>query len=297
MPERYVITGASGKLGRRTAELALQRSPPGRLILVTRNPAALADLAARGVDVRFGDFSVPESLSAAFAGATRLLLVSTADLERRAEQHRVAIAAAVAAGVRQLIYTSIVSPEPPNPAVVAPSHYATERALAESGQSFTVLRNSLYADFQLPEAVRALETGTLAHNRGSGRIAYVTREDCAAVAAAVLTSDGHEGRVYDVTGPEAFTANELAALYAELGDRPVEPIELTDAELVARLVGSSDRDAHMRYGAELVASFGRAMRDGYFASCTQTVEQITGRPARALRAVLAAGLRSAREKA
>jgi NAD(P)H dehydrogenase (quinone) len=297
MPERYVITGASGKLGRRTAELALQRSPPGRLILVTRNPAALADLAARGVDVRFGDFSVPESLSAAFAGATRLLLVSTADLERRAEQHRAAIAAAVAAGVRQLIYTSIVSPEPPNPAVVAPSHYATERALAESGQSFTVLRNSLYADFQLPEAVRALETGTLAHNRGSGRIAYVTREDCAAVAAAVLTSDGHEGRVYDVTGPEAFTANELAALYAELGDRPVEPIELTDAELVARLVGSSDRDAHMRYGAELVASFGRAMRDGYFASCTQTVEQITGRPARALRAVLAAGLRSAREKA
>ena len=175
---RLVLTGASGKLGRRTAELTLRMCTPDGLILVTRSPAAFADLAARGVDVRFGDFSAPGSLRAAFAGGELLLLISTTDVARRSEQHRAAIDAAVDARVGRVIYTSVVSPEPPNPAIIAPSHHFTERALADSGMAFTVLRNSLYADFQVPEAARAIETGTLVHNRGDGRVAtYVARED------------------------------------------------------------------------------------------------------------------------
>ena len=293
---RLVLTGASGKLGRRTAELTLQMCTPDRLILVTRSPAALADLAARGVDVRFGDFAAPESLRAAFAGGERLLLISTTDLAQRSEQHRAAIDAAVDARVGHVVYTSVVSPEPPNPAVIAPSHHFTERALADSGMAFTVLRNSLYADFQVPEAARAIETGTLVHNRGDGRVAYVAREDCAAVAAAVLTGEGHEGSVYDVTGPQAWSAPELAELYGELGDRKVEAVALDDAAFVAGLVGTGDHDAHMRYGAELVASFGRSIRGGYMASCSETVAKLTGRPAQTLREVLEAQLRLAQER-
>ncbi len=130
-----------------------------------------------------------------------MLLISGTDLEVRIEQHRAAIQAAAAAGVRHVVYTSGLNPEPPNPAVTSPSHYATEQALAESGLSWTVLRDSLYSEYQVPEALQSVASGTLTHNRGDGRVAYVSRDDCAAVAAAVLTGSGHEGRVYDVTGP------------------------------------------------------------------------------------------------
>jgi len=280
---RLIVTGASGQLARRTTELALERG--AELVLVTRTPDAVADLAA---EVRFGDFDEPDSLVQAFAGGERMLLVSATDLERRIEQHRAAIAAARDAGLRHVVYTSGLAPEPPNPAVVAPSHHATELALRESGLAWTILRNSLYAEYQAPEAATALESGRLVHNRGDGRVAYVSREDCAAVAAAVLTGSGHEGRVYDVTGPEPLDAADLAALYGELGGRPVENVALDDEAFVAGLVGGAAGDDHMRYGAELVASFGRSIREGYMSSCTDAVETLTGRPPRTLREVLEA---------
>ena len=246
----------------------------------------MADLAAPGVDVRFGDFDDPSSLEAAFAGGERLLLISATELERRVEQHAAAIRAAASAGVRQIVYTSVLSPGPPNPALIAPSHHAAERALAASGLRWTVLRNSLYAEYQVPEAEAALASGTLTHNRGDGRVAYVSREDCAAVAVAVLTTEGHEGAVYDVTGPQAFTADELAALYGEVGGRPVRAVAVDDERFVAGLAGEAGADDHLRYGAELVASLGRSIREGFLASCTDTVARLTGRPARTLRAAL-----------
>ena len=291
--KRLLITGGSGQLGRRAAEFALEKCPPERLILVTRNLEALADLRARGADVRFGDFGDPPSLRKAFAGGERMLLVSTTDLGRRVAQHRAAIDAAVAAGVGHVIYTSVLSPAPPNPGVIAPSHHFTEKALADSGMSWTVLRNSLYADYQVPEAVSAIEAGKLVHNRGTGRIAYVAREDCAAVASAVLTADAHADAVYDVTGPHSYDAAELAALYGELGGRRVEAVALDDAAFIASIVGAAGDDDHARYGAELVASLGRSIREGYLASCTDRVAEFTGRPARTLRQVLEGKLNSA----
>lgn len=284
---KIAITGGSGQLARRVAELVLAQAVPDDVTLTTRTPAALAALAERGITVRQADFAAPETLREAFAGAERLLLVSATDLERRTAQHRAALEAAKAAGVRHVIYTSGLKPAPPNPAVVAPSHYATEQALMQSGLEWTVLRNSLYADYQLPEAEKALKTGLLVHNRGRGTVAYVAREDCAAAAAAVLLQSGHARAVYDITGRKAFTADELAALYSELGGKPVRARALDDAEFIATLVGDATGDDHLRYGAELVASFGRSIREGYMDSCTDAVEKLTGRAPRALEDVLA----------
>jgi len=286
-----LITGASGQIARRAAAFAIERFQPERLILVTRNPEAVADLAAQGAEVRFGDFADPAGLRPAFAGAERMLLISNTDLARRNEQHSAAVDAAAAAGVKHVIYTSIVGADPANPAVVAPGHYFTEQALARSGMKWTFLRNSLYADYQVPEALRAIEARKFVHNRGTGRIAYVARDDCAAVAATVLMTDGHDGAVYDVTGPQAYDAEELAALYSELGGHKVEVVALDDAAFVAGIVAARSGDDHARYGAELVASFGRAIREGYMASCTDVVGKITGRPARSLREVLEAKLK------
>jgi NAD(P)H dehydrogenase (quinone) len=243
----------------------------------------------RGAEVRFGDFDRPETLADAFAGGERLLLVSTSALDGRDEQHRGAIRAAAAAGVGHVVYTSCLSPAPPNAAAIAPSHHATEEALAASGLAWTALRNSLYAEYQAPEAASSLASGRLVHNRGEGRVAYVSREDCAAVAAAVLGEGKPEG-VVDVTGPEPFSATDLAALYAELGGSPVEAVALDDDAFLRGHVGDAGEDDHLRYGAELVATFGRSIREGYMASCTDTVERLAGRPPRPLREVLEAAL-------
>ncbi|MGN6870602.1 MAG: NAD(P)H-binding protein [Solirubrobacteraceae bacterium] len=283
MNGRPLVSGASGQLGRLTAELLLAAG--AEPILVTRTPEAVADL---GCETRFGDYGMPASLRDAYGGAERLLLISGSDLQTRTEQHRAAIAAAAAAGVRHVIYTSGLNPEPPNPAVISPSHHATEQALGTGGLAWTVLRDSLYSEYQVPEARQAIAAGTLTHNRGDGQIAYVSREDCAAVAAAVLTGSGHEGRVYDVTGPELFTARELATLYGELGGGEVRDDALDDdafTELLAGAFGGSDEE-HARYGAELVASFGRSIREGYMASRSDVVQRLTGRPPRTLRTVL-----------
>jgi NAD(P)H dehydrogenase (quinone) len=286
---RLVISGASGQLARRAAELVLAAVPAEDLILTTRRPATLADLAARGVAVRGADFAAPATLRAAFAGGERLLLVSATDLDKRTAQHEAAIAAAKLAGVRHIVYTSGLKPAPPNPAVVAPSHYATEQALARSGLAWTVLRNSLYADYQLPEATQALKTGELVHNRGKGTVAYVAREDCAAAAAAVLLQSGHERVVYEITGAESFGADDLAALYSKAGGRPVRARALDDAAFVATLVGdAAATDDHRRYGAELVASFGRSIREGYMDSRTDAVATLTGRAPRRLGDMLGA---------
>jgi NAD(P)H dehydrogenase (quinone) len=284
---RLAITGASGQLGRRAAELVLARHPARSVILATRTPNALAELAARGADVRYASFDEPASLRTAFAGAERLLLISANDLQRRIAQHQTAIDAAKAVGVRHVIYTSGSKPAPPNPAVVAPSHYATEQALAASGLAWTVLRNSLYADYQIAEAKRAVETGSLVHNRGAGRVAYVARDDCAAAAAAVLLQGGHSGVVHDITGSERYSAVELAALYSELSGEHVEARAIDDAAFVAGLVGDSAADDHLRYGAELLASFGRAIREGYVDVCSEALVNLTGHRARTLGEVLA----------
>jgi NAD(P)H dehydrogenase (quinone) len=277
-----VITGASGKLGRRVAELVLEQTSD--VILTTRNPQALDGL---GGDVRPADFDDPASLDAAFAGGSRLLLVSLPTIGARVPQHLAAVDAAVRAGVRHIAYTSIVNPGPENPAAVAAEHLETEEAIRASGLAWTFLRNSIYADLQPMSAAAALASGRLVTNTGDGRTAYVTREDCAAVAAAVLVGEGHEGQAYDVTGPEALAADDLAALYSELGGKPVEVVQVDDAAYAAGLVEHAGMPLAM---AEIYATFGAATRNGALAAQTDVVERLTGRAPQPLRELLAAAL-------
>lgn len=288
-----VVTGASGHLGRAVVERLLDRDPrPAAVVAVTRRPDALADLAARGAEVRHGDFDDPASLEAAFAGGERLLLVSTDALDRRVQQHATAINAAVRAGVRHVAYTSMLEPDADNPAVIAPSHRATEAALRAGGTAWTILRNSLYAEFQVPEAEQALATGELHHNRGDGRVAYVSREDCAAAAAAVLAGAGEPGEILEITGPQALDADDLAALYGDLGGRPVTSVAVADDDLEKALADAFGGDGHARYGARLVVSMGQAVRAHRFEATSDAVERLTGRPPRSLADVLDAGLSS-----
>jgi NAD(P)H dehydrogenase (quinone) len=283
---RIAITGASGPLGRTTAGLLLDAVDPADVVLISRTPQALADLAARGAETRAGDFGDPSSLAAAFAGIERLLLISTDAVGTRLPEQQGAIAAAALAGVRHVVYTSVSQPTAENPAAVVPDHTATEQTLRESGLAWTALRNNIYAHMQVPTVQQAIAAGQLVTNAGDGGVAYVTREDCAATAVAVLTQDGHEDRAYDITGSQAVTAADLAALATEFGGKPVQLVQVDDGAYVTGLIGAGLPDPVAR----LIASIGTATREGFFGTVSTTVEDLTGRAPTPLRTVLAGAL-------
>lgn len=280
-----IITGASGQLARLTADAVLETVAPSDVVLVSRSPSRLAGYAERGVTVRAGDFDDPGSLGAAFAGGERLLLISTDVIGTRVAQHRAAIEAAVAAGVRAVAYTSMGNPSDSNPAAVAVEHRSTEDLLRSSGVEWTFLRNGIYADMLVGSVAAALASGTFLTNAGDGRNGYVAREDCAAAAAVVLTTDGHAGKAYDITGAEALGAQDLAALFAELGGRPVAPLLVDDAAWVAAMVEHAGLPEPL---AEILSTFGIAARQGYAAVVSQTFQELTGRAPRTARDVLEA---------
>lgn len=283
---RIVITGASGHLGRRVVEELLERGVDASdLILVTRRPEGLSDYAARGADVRAGDFDDPSSLPAAFTGGERLLLVSTDVVGDRVRQHGNAVDAAVAAGVRLVAYTSIVHPDPDNAAAVAPEHRGTEEKLRASGLEWTFLRNSIYADLEAGNMAAAVATGQLVTNGGAGQVAYVARDDCAAAAAAVLAGGDHAGKAYDITGPERLDADARAAIFAELGGKPVEVVQLDDAAYAAHLSQATGMPLAV---AEMYGTFGTATREGKLDALSADFQALTGRAPRSLRDVLAA---------
>jgi NAD(P)H dehydrogenase (quinone) len=280
-----IVTGAAGHLGRLVAEQLLERLAPEDLVLVTRRPDALRELRARGAEVRYGDFDDPASLRDAFAGGRRMLLISTDAIGRRVRQHRAAIDAAATAGVGHVVFTSIVNPVATNPnGAHAWEQGMTEGMLHRSGLAWTVLRFGSFAELVLPPAATAVQNGRLITNCGNGRIAPVSRRDCAEAAAITLTTDGHAGKTYEITGPQALSESDLAELYAELSGRPVKVVQLSDTMLTSVLLGIGT-PMPIAWG---FTAFGRAVRHGYFDVIDPAFERLAGRPPVALRDVLVA---------
>src|SRR5690606_1326641 len=274
---RIAIASASGQLARATAENVLEKVSPDDVVLVSRNVEALADFARGGVTVRYGDYDEPESLPAAFEGADRLLLVSLHQLGHRVTQHRNTIDAAVAAGVRHVVYTSYIMVHPDCPSTVVPDHLRTHELQDASGLEVTYLRIGLFAETPVTQILPpSIARGMLVDNTDHAKGAFVYRDDCAAVAAAVLTSSGHEGRTYDVTGPELLGFDEIAALAAKVSGRSVGYLSVPDDELDAQLRAAGVPDEVRG----MIVSFGVALRAGYGEPLTDTVQRLTGRPAR-----------------
>jgi len=267
------VSGANGHLGRRTIELLLDGGA-SHVVALTRDAARLADLAARGVDIRVASFDEPAGFAKALSGVERLLMISTNDLARRTAQQVGAVDAAVAAGVQHIAYTSVTSPYPDSSpgGYIPDSHFWTEVRIAASGRDFSLLRNNLYTDFQIPAAQHAIATGTLFHATGTGTRAFVTREDCAAAAAgALLESEGRQ--VYDISGPEALSAEDLAALFSRFSGKPVAAQAVSGADLAAGLTAGGV-PAEM---AGVLARFETDTAKGLLGIVSDAVEKLTGR--------------------
>ena len=271
---RLLVTGASGQLGRRVVELLLAQGI-SNIIATTRNPEGLADLAARGVDVRKADFDEEEGLAEAFAGAERLLLVSTDAVGqpgKRFLQHNAAIDAAAKAGVKHLVYTSLTHPVTDSPVLLAPDHIKTELALEASGLGYTALRNNLYTDLLLMSLPAAIGMGQLFSAAGEEGAAYVTREDCARAAAAALSSDFEGKRQLEISGPQVVTYAALAEMASELSSTKVTHVPIQPHVLKAGMIQNGVPEVI----ADLMVSFEEGMAKGLFAPATDAVAELTG---------------------
>ena len=270
-----LVTGASGHLGRRVVEL-LAETREETIIAATRTPEKLADLNQHGIIVRHADFDDPASLLQAFKGVDRLLLISTdavGERGRRINQHRNAVKAAEQAGVHHVIYTSLMNPGPDSPVFLAPDHHSTEEALKESAMSWTVLRENIYTEGLLMSMAQAVKTGTLSNAIRDGKTAYVTREDVARAAAATLASSFDGQRILDVTGPEAVSQYDVAAIASKITGREISYIPLELETLVENMVsGGLPRPVAKNY-----ASFDEGIASGRFSAVTNVVEELTGR--------------------
>ncbi|MGV3577113.1 MAG: NAD(P)H-binding protein [Devosia sp.] len=233
---KIAVSGASGKLGQLVVATLLERGVHD-VVALSRSPERIAG--DERLKSRFADFDEPQSLEAALADVSRLVLISTDALGAdgwRVRQHRAAVAAAERAGVEHVVYTSMLHADVSPLKMMVADHWATEVALAESGLGHTVLRHAFYDDLAVGILARADEGGSFPHAAGAGRVAYVSRRQCA-LAAAVAVSEGFVGRRrFDITGPSALTMDELAEVAGRQRGRPYWAEAVSREELVARLV-------------------------------------------------------------
>lgn len=280
------VTGATGHLGRLVVDALLERGVAAdQVVAVVRTPAKAADLAERGVQVREGDYSRPETLATAFDGVDTLLLVSSSEVGQRVPQHVNAIDAAKAAGVGRIVYTS--APQAPTSSLIlAPDHKATEEHLAASGITSTILRNNWYTENYLDAVKQAAESGQILASVGDGRVASAPRSDFAEAAAVVLTDDSHAGKVYELTGDVAWTHDELAAAAGEVLGREVSYHRATPEEHAAALAGFGLDEGTVGF----VVALDGNIRDGELATVTSDLSTLLGRPTTGLVEALRAAL-------
>ncbi len=285
-----LVTGAGGHLGRQAVAHVLERVPAGRVAVAVRAPEKVADLRARGVEVRQADYDKPETMAAAFAHVDTLLLISTnGPDDLRVVQHRAAVAAAQSAAVKHLIYTSATDADT-SKLGVGRVHRETEQAIKASGLTYTFLRNAMYTDNWTAAAPQYASSGIVAANTGDGRIATATRSDLALAAAVVATTSGHENRTYELTGHELWSFADLAAEVARQTGRPVRYNAIGDDEQRAFFAGIGLPGFLIETLVDIQAGIAR----GELTTRTGDLARLIGRPAQTLadsvaEALLAAG--------
>jgi len=277
------ITGATGQLGRLIVDQLKARLPAERLVALVRTPAKAADL---GIAARAADYARPETLAAALAGVDTLLLISSSEIGQRVAQHRNAIDAAKRAGVKRIVYTSLLHTDR-SPLSLAPEHAETEAMIKASGLAYTILRNGWYTENYTGSIAGALAGGAFIGTAGEGRIASAARADYAAAAVAVLTSAGHDGKTYELAGDSAYTLADLAAEISRRSGKTIPYKNLPRADYAAALTafglpaGLADAIA----GWDVDASNGALFDDG------RELSRLIGRPTTPLAASVAAALR------
>lgn len=284
---KILVSGASGHLGRLVLQNLLDtgKVAPSDIVAGSRDTAKLADLAAKGIETRRVDFD-DANLAAAFSGIDRLLIISTDVLDRpghRIGQHRAAVAAAKAAGVGRIYYTSMINPET-SLVSFAPDHAGTEQAIRDSGLAYTIFRNAWYMENLFMSLPQALASGSWYTSAGKGRNAHAARADIARAMAGALVSEASGNAVYNLTGPTAFTTDEIAALVREATGKPLAVVNLTDEQLAGGMKAAGVPEPFI----PTFVSFDTNIREGGFDVATNDIEMLSGRAPQDLKSFLTA---------
>lgn len=268
-----IVTGATGQLGRLVIASLLKTTAAAHIVAAVRDVAKAADLAAQGVQVRRADYNDAASLDAAFAGATKVLLISSSELGQRVPQHRAVIDAAVRAGAGLFVYTSVLHADS-SALSLAAEHRETEALIRASGLAYSLLRNGWYVENYTAGLGGALAHGALAGAAGEGRIAAAARADYADAAAAVLSSKGPVEQVYELAGDTAFTLAELAAEVSRQSGKQVPFHNLPQKDYQDMLLGLG-LPAPL---AELIADSDAAAAKGALDDDGRALSKLIGRP-------------------
>lgn len=226
------ITGATGQLGQIVVEKLKEKTAAANLVALVRTPAKASEL---GLEVRAFDYEQPDAQ--ALKGIDKLLLISGNEIGKRQEQHLKVIEAAKVAGVGLIVYTSLLSADS-STLSLAGEHLGTELAIKASGISYVILRNGWYTENYTGSLQETVASGVLYGSSGDGKVASATREDFAEAAAVVLTSEGHEGKVYELAGDEAYTMSDFAAAVGKVSGKEVVYRNLPVEDYVNALKGA-----------------------------------------------------------
>ncbi|MFC4033041.1 SDR family oxidoreductase [Streptomyces polygonati] len=282
-----VVTGATGQLGRLViADLLARGTAPAEIAAVVRDAGKAADLAASGVELREADYSRPETLKDAFRAGDRVLFVSGNEVGLRIPQHTAVVEAATAAQVALIVYTGILG-GPDADLILAEEHKATEKLILASKLPHVFLRNGWYTEVYTQSLGTVLEHGAVVGAAGDGRIASAARADYAAAAAAVLTSEGHEGRAYELSGDVAWSLAEYAAVVGELTGREIAYRNVSPQEYLAVLLGAGLPEDF----AAVLVDVDRAIGQGLLAGTSGDLARLIGRPTTPVRETVAAALK------
>lgn len=272
------ISGATGQLGRLAIAALKARSAP--IIALARDPARAADLA---VETRAFDYARADA--AALEGVDSLVLISSSDFNDRAGQHRKAIAAAKAAGIGRIVYTSILKGDA-QPMLLAQDHIATEAALRESGIPVTILRNGWYTENFTGALGAAIEHGAIIGAAGNGRVSSAARKDYAEAIVATALDASHAGQTYELAGDTAHTGADLAAAVARASGKPIAYVNLSQAEYAKALMGFGLPEG---FAMALADSDARAA-DGALYDESRTLSRLIGRPTTPISETIAGAL-------
>ncbi|MFA6265009.1 MAG: SDR family oxidoreductase [Pseudolabrys sp.] len=278
------ITGATGQLGRLVVAQLKTKIPAKDIVALVRSPAKAADL---GVTAREADYAKPATLGTALPGIDTLLLISSSEVGQREAQHKAIIDAAKKAGVKRIVYTSILHADA-STIDLAAEHRATEAAIKASGIPYTFLRNGWYTENYAAGIGGAVAGGALYGSAGEGKISSATRADYAAAAVAAVTGSGHDGKTYELAGDNAFTLAGLAAEISRQTGKTIPYKNVSVADYAAGLAshGVPEGFAKMIAGWEIPIS-----QDALFDN-SKTLSKLTGRPttplADTVKAILAA---------
>jgi len=280
-----VITGATGQLGRLVIASLLKTIPASNIVAAVRNPDKAKDLADLGIQVRYADYSQPQSWDAALAGASKVLLISSNEIGQRFAQHRTVIDAAKRANVKLLAYTSLLHADT-SPLGLAAEHLFTEQYLANSNVPFVLLRHGWYTENYTSSLAQSIAHGALYGCAADGKIASASRADYAQADVTVLTTENQAGKIYELAGDSAYTLTELAAEVSQQSGKTINYINLPEQEYQALLIKVGLPDAF----AQLIADSDTGASQGALYDDSRQLSQLIGRATTQLKASVTAAI-------